>query len=52
MTVDFTIHGLDKKPKKVFYNGIEIKTKYDHKLKKLNIPFIHKIVDVTIELKY
>lgn len=49
---DFYLHHLDKKPKKVFYNGVEIKSKYDKKSKKLIIPFTHKIVDATIELKY
>jgi len=52
MTIDFIIHGLDKKPKKVISNGVEIKSEYNKKTKTLHIPFVHKIVDATLELRF
>lgn len=52
MTIDLHIHHINKKPKRVLYNGKEIKSTFDKKNNKLLIQFVHQIIDAKIELKY
>lgn len=52
ITIEFNVHNITKKPKKVFVDGIETKTTFNKSKNLLIIPFTHKIVDVKIELKW